>query len=385
MLEEIKHKEFYEVCFNSMPIGIFVFDKLKRIIILNKIAAQIFGYSIEELSGKNADTLLKNKDLLSDYINNTTSEALNKPLEVTGIVKNGTEVTIEVNLGKIDYENSTYYKALITDISIRKERELKINNLNYKLEKEIEYRNKELEKVVEKLKVSLDKEKELNQLKSRFISLTSHEFKTPLSAILSSTELIVKYAEIDNKIKKEEHVSKVKTMVNYLNGMLDDFLTLENIEAGKINISYKRFKFSELVKEILKQTKPFLKPKQQLIFENNSDEVVKQDPKIFKIIATNLLYNAIKFSDEDGIIKVKISTDANAIYLNVEDYGIGIPENEQNLIFKRFFRAKNALYFPGTGIGLNVVKGYVDSLKGEISFKSIENKGTLFSVKLPKN
>lgn len=384
MLDDQHKKEFYEVCFNSMPIGILVFDKTQKIILFNKVLAEIFGYNSDELHNKNAEILLKDKYLLENYIQNSHNINFKNNLECVGISKNGNEVPVEMSFGKIEYDNIIYYKALISDISIRKEKELRINNLNFELEKEVALRNKELEKVIEQLKKTIDKEKELNQLKTRFISLASHEFKTPLSAILTSTELIVKYADLDNKIKREEHLTKVKTMINYLNGMLDDFLTLENIEAGNIKPNFSQFKFNKVVKDIIKQIKPFLKVKQTLNFENNIDETIYQDPKILKILLTNLLYNAIKYSDEDGKINVKISTDKNNIYLNIKDNGIGIPENEQNLIFNRFFRAKNAVYYPGTGIGLNIVKGYITSLKGSISFKSTENKGTVFKVQLPK-
>ena len=107
-----------------------------------------------------------------------------------------------------------------------------------------------------------------------------------------------------------------------------------------------------------------------------------QDAKIVKIVLTNLLYNAIKYSEED--IQIEIDADTKNIKFKIEDKGIGIPENEQNLIFQRLFRAKNAVYFPGTGIGLNIVKGYVEKLKGTISFESIERKGTIFNITLPK-
>ena len=127
-----------------------------------------------------------------------------------------------------------------------------------------------------------------------------------------------------------------------------------------------------------------MKRKQLLIFESVPDETICHDKKIINIILTNLLFNAIKYSNESSNIKVKISVTKANIYFSVKDNGIGIPKNEQNLIFNRFFRAKNALFYPGTGIGLNIVKGYVNNLNGNISFKSTENVGTTFNVQLPK-
>ena len=195
---------------------------------------------------------------------------------------------------------------------------------------------------------------------------------------------MAKYANLNNFEKRNEHISKIKSMINHLNNMLDDLLTLENIESGEINLNITKFNLNDLIRDIYKNSKPLLKKNQQLIFNNNDDKEIYHDYKIITIILTNLLYNAIKYTNEDGSIKVEIKSNKKNIYFTIEDNGIGIPINEQNLIFTRFFRAKNALYYPGTGIGLNIVKGYIQNLNGSISFESSENKGTIFKVQLPK-
>jgi signal transduction histidine kinase len=169
-----------------------------------------------------------------------------------------------------------------------------------------------------------------------------------------------------------------------LNRILDDLLTLENIENGFIISKFKYLNINDLVQGIIQNLKYLLNKNQTLLFENNCDEIIYHEPKIISIILTNLLSNAIKYSAENGRIITKINCDKSHLYFRVEDNGIGIPKNEKKLIFNRFFRAKNALYFPGTGIGLNIVKGYIKSLKGSISFESKEHKGTIFMVQLPK-
>jgi len=367
-----------------MQVGILVYNTSKEIVLANTPLSNIFGYTIDELLENKVNLLFKSNNLIDEFIKNPQKEKFKSAIELIGIIKNGDEINLEINFGKIEYENQCYFKALISDISLRKEKEKEILNLAAKLEEEVKLRTIELEDAIKHLKTSLDKEKELNHLKTKFITLASHEFKTPLSVILTSTELISKYSDLQLPKKRDAHVSKVKIMVNHLNGMLDDFLTLENIELGNIKPTYSYFKFNKLVKEIIKNTKPFLKNKQTITFENNNGEMIYQDSKILKIILTNLLYNAIKYSKEIGKINVKIDANNTHIYLTVNDDGIGIPDNEQNLIFNRFFRAKNAMFYPGTGIGLNIVKGYVNKLEGAISFKSIENEGTSFYVKLPK-
>ena len=382
MLKE--KKEFYKVCFDTMQVGILVCNEQKEIVLENNPLNSIFGYQNNELHGLNAADILRDIALLNNFIQHPKNQKYKTSLESVGIKRDGEEFPIELTFGKLEYENQFYYKALISDISERKEKEKKITTLNNQLEEEVKNRNNELEKVVEQLKKSLNKEIELNHLKTKFIALASHEFKTPLSAILSSTELIVKYTELEKYHKRDTHVAKVKSMIHHLNGMLDDFLTLENIESGNIKPCYTPLNLNKLIKEITKFTKPSLKKGQVLTFENQIDEEIYQDPKLLKIILTNLLYNAIKYSDEESEIHVKISQNKNNIYFSVKDNGIGIPEAEQNLIFNRFFRAKNVLYYPGTGIGLNIVKGYITSLKGTISFVSKENKGTSFKIQLPK-
>jgi PAS domain S-box-containing protein len=367
-----------------MQMGILVCDKEHKIVLSNNPLTKIFGYHNDELLYQDVTSLFSDIAVFKDFTKNPKKEKFKSPIDFVGVKKNGEEIPIEVYFGKIEYENEAYYKALIVDSSLRKEKENRISHLNVQLEEELKLRNEELEKVIEQLQISLNKEKELNHLKTKFISMASHEFKTPLSAILSSTELIVKYANLNSISKRNEHVNKIKSMIHHLNGILDNLLTLENIESGNIKTRFFSFTFHELIKEIYQNTNTLLKKDQSITFKNSCKEKIYHDQHIIKIILTNLLYNAIKYSKDNGQITVEIKCSANIIYFNVKDDGIGIPADEQNLIFNRFFRAKNALYFPGTGVGLNIVKGYVNSLNGNISFQSTLNEGTVFSIELPK-
>ncbi len=376
------NKAFFKVCFDSMQIGIIVFNLKKEIVLANTPLLAIFNYTSEEIYKNNIHVLFKSISLINEFIEGKNSNKFKSLIETFGITKEGFEIPIEMSFGKMEFEGQIYYKALISNITVRKEIELKKDILNYQLEEEVRLRTIELEEVIKKLKESLNKEKDLNNLKTQFITLASHEFKTPLSAIITSSELIIKYADLNRIDKRDEHFLKVKSKIIFLNNMIDNLLTLEIIETGNITPLYTRFKFSDLVKDIINNTSPFLKKKQQIIFSNNISDYIHQDSKIIKIILKNLLFNAIKYSKKD--IHIKISADAENIYFNIEDKGIGIPKNEQNFIFQRFFRAKNAVFYPGTGIGLNIVKGYLERLNGNISFESTENKGTNFYVTLPK-
>jgi len=375
--------EFYKVCFDSMQVGILVCNKSQEIVLANSPITQFFGYSTTELSKIKSADLFKNKQVFDDFIS-LKDKDLSYVIEGIGQKKDGGEFPLELIFSTINYEDKTYYKALITDISIRKQKEGEIVDINEQLEEEVKAQHKELKRVIDQLKKSLQKEKELNHLKTKFIALASHEFKTPLSAILTSSELLIKYADLNEDNKRNEHAFKIKSMIYHLNGMIDDLLTLENIELGEIHPNYTYFKFKDLVKRILRNTKPFLKKNQRLTFIDNTVGLTYHDSKIIQIILDNIINNAVKYSSENGEIIVKICCTDTQILFSVEDLGIGIPKDEQEFIFNRFFRAKNAMYYPGTGIGLNIVKGYVLSLNGQISFKSEKDNFTIFNVSLPK-
>ncbi len=375
---------FYKVCFDSMQIGILVFNQERNIVLANQPLANLLGVEEAYLLQHKIDAFFKHTEIFKAYIQNPEEEIFKSTIELEEFHANGTSIYLELNFGKMVYEGEMYFKALISNISSRKLKEVKITNLNVQLEEEVKIRNLKLEEAVKQLKQTLNKEKELNNLKTKFITLASHEFKTPLSAILSSTELMAKYANLLNTGKLNEHLQKVKMMVNRLNGMLDDLLTLENIETGQISTNFSHFNYKDLIQEIFIITKPHLKKNQTINIEESDLKLIYHDFNILKIILTNLLYNAIKFSKENSEIFVKIYSSDSDLHISVKDAGIGIPKTEQGLIFTRFFRAKNAIYYPGTGIGLNIIKGYINRFNGDIKFSSVENEGSIFKIKLPK-
>ncbi len=345
------------------------------------------------------------KHLIS-YYKNPQKFKKGKGRDFFGLHKNGKIIHVEIGLSYFDYKGKTYVKALITDISYRKNEEIKIKTLNLKLEKEVKRQTKELTETVDELKklntklkkeiqnkinaenrvkIAYKKEKELNLLQTKFLSLASHEFKTPLSGILTSITLIDKYNKSSKNKNIDNHIQTVKKLVYQLNSILDDFLFLEKTETKKIYYQFTTFQFCELFKKIINNTQSVLKEGQKIKFKPcKNNIIVIQDKKIVEIIFRNILYNAIKYSSKNSTVTIKIHTN-KYVTVNIEDSGIGIPSDDQKLIFKRFFRAKNALHFQGAGIGLNIVKHHIEALGGSINFKSIENKGTTFNVKLPIN
>ncbi|MGZ3862126.1 MAG: PAS domain-containing sensor histidine kinase [Bacteroidia bacterium] len=279
------------------------------------------------------------------------------------------------------------------DISAQKNVENELNLLNRELEHRVEERTEALAKAINELASSkeevvkaLEKEKELNELKSRFITTASHEFRTPLATILSSVTLIEKYAEKEEQPKRKRHIDRIQSSVNNLTGILNDFLSLGKLEEGVVVNKPRSLKIDEFVKNLLEENKLILKAGQNVNYNHltgNAD--MEADPQILRNIILNLFSNAVKYSGEGDEIRISTKEEDGLIELRIKDFGIGIPEKDQRFVFTRFFRSKNAINIEGTGLGLNIVKKYLELIQGTISFTSVLNEGTEFVVKIPAN
>jgi PAS domain S-box-containing protein len=231
---------------------------------------------------------------------------------------------------------------------------------------------------------SLEKERELNELKSRFVSMASHEFRTPLSTILSSAALAGKYAESGDKEKLERHHERIKSSVNHLTNILNDFLSLSKLEEGMVQCRPEPTALDDFFHTLRSEMQEITRNGQQVRLSVNVPEnVVNVDPFMLKNTCINLISNAIKYSPEDSIVDVRVTGSNRHISIEVQDYGIGIPEDEQKNLFSRFFRARNATNIQGTGLGLNIIARYIDLMGAEIQFRSKEGQGTTFMLFIP--
>ncbi|MBL0342780.1 MAG: HAMP domain-containing histidine kinase [Bacteroidetes bacterium] len=236
----------------------------------------------------------------------------------------------------------------------------------------------------QELRTALEKEKDLSELKSRFVTMASHEFRTPLSTILTSVSLISKYNDVGQDEKRFKHIDRIKSAVSNLTSILNDFLSLGKLEEGKVQYSATEFDLPVFSQDLVNEMREVSKKGQSIIYEHQGvQSIVFLDKNLTRNICINLLSNAIKYSNEGSRIDFKTIHENDKIVLEVTDHGIGIPESEQQHIFERFFRAGNASNIQGTGLGLNIVKKYVELLNGEVGFKSVYGKGTTFKVILP--
>ncbi len=233
----------------------------------------------------------------------------------------------------------------------------------------------------QKIRKALVQEQELNELKSRFISMASHEFRTPLSAILSSAILIRRQYQPEKVEKREKYVKQIESNVRNLVVILNDFMSLSKLEEGKMVFRPEPFNLVELVQRVIDEIDTSKKEGQTIILKSDSTPaMVDLDAKLMRHILVNLVSNAIKYSEENTKIEIGINTKGKTVTISVADEGMGIPREEQENLFVRFFRAKNAVNLQGTGLGLHIVKQYTELMGGTVRFESEEDKGTTFWV-----
>lgn len=392
--------------FEIVSEGIVVVDSKQNIVTYNQVVNDIFGYKGNELLNKSVNTLVPQEyhhthtKQVAGYSHNASTRQMGVGRDLRGVRKDKTTFPIEVGLNPFTLDGEQYVMAILIDISVRKEQEREIRELNTKLEHKINLRTIELQETVENLEAeikrreeaeskileSLRVERELNELKTKFLSMVSHEFKTPLSGILTSATLAGKYQKTEQQDKRERHLKLIEDKVKYLNNILNDFLSVEQLEYGRTKYKMELFPLSKILNEVIYSANMFLKEGQSIVYpEDIEDIVLVCDETTFEIILSNLINNAVKYSSENTTIKIIVEKEEEYFSLKIIDQGIGIPEKEQKHIFNRYFRAENALLDEGTGIGLNIVKGHIENLGGTIGFESKENVGSTFYIRMPLN
>ncbi|MFZ4543831.1 MAG: PAS domain-containing sensor histidine kinase [Saprospiraceae bacterium] len=410
---EIRFKAVMEVALD----GIITIDEQGFIESINNSACKLFEYEEAEIIGCKINQLMpmpftrEHDAYLEKYKKSNEKKIIGIGREVKGMKKNGTIFPLFLNVNEVTIEGRKIFTGVIHDISAIKKAESDIIEMNLLLEEKIEERTEQLAETVNQLlktnyelkkqikereaaeealrsketelEEALAREKELSELKSRFITMASHEFRTPLSTILSSVSLIERYSSTEQQIQREKHIAKIKKAVENLTGMLSDILSLSRLEEGRFHIKPVEFEIQSFCHEVIEEMQGLMKPNQTIICNVSEKTIhVCTDNKILKNILYNLLSNAIKYSEKEIICTLSEQNDTFS--LKIEDKGIGISDDDQKQLFDRFYRASNALNIQGTGLGLNIVKKYVDVLNGELTFNSQLGAGSTFIVKLPK-
>lgn len=374
--------------------GIITIDDRGIVESINPSALALFGYEASDVIGKNIKFLMPEpyKREHDGYIHNYVTTGIKKIIgigrEVKGLKKDGSTFPFRLSVSEVNYENRKIFTGFVHDLTKQKEAEDQLLDYTEKLEAEVNTRTQDLIKLVseleetkEHLSQSLAKEKELGQLKSRFVSMASHEFRTPLSSVQLSATLIDKYALKRDLSSIQKHVKKIKGSVELLTNILNDFLSLERLETGQTLASVEEINLVRFSEEIIEEMRPITKQNQSIVYQHTGNtDAVNLDRNLLKSAIINLISNAIKYSGENTFIEFNTELSDNTCMIEVKDNGIGIPIEEQKHLLEPFFRANNTGKIPGTGLGLNIVKRYVSLMKGDISWISKENEGTTFTL-----
>lgn len=280
---------------------------------------------------------------------------------------------------------------VIMDVTdIRKSNE-NLKELNRSLEDRVIERTKELNEEViqrknteDKLLISLEKEKELNELKSKFITLVSHEFKTPMTAISMSTQILEEYGEKYSKAEREKHYHRIKEAIKSLNNLMEGALSMSRSEATNIPFHPTLTNIKDFSEKLITNFRSIYPDnKFTLVFPESEMKLFNLDSNLMYHVLENLLSNSIKYSPEKGVITLEVVFNEQKVEFIVKDNGMGIPKEDHDKIFHTFYRGKNVGNISGTGLGLNVVKNLVDLHGGSVFFKSSQTEGTQFHVIIP--
>ena len=396
---------------NFATEGIIVANEEGKILLVNPYAEKMFGYEHRELKGQSIEILIpqslrhKHKHHVEEFSGHPSNRSMGQGRDLYAKRKDDSLFPVEISLSPYASGDKTNVIAFIIDITIRKQSEEDARNKHIELEKvsnQVKKLNAELEQKVidrtlmlketlaqlerskDELAESLEKEMALGELKSRFVSIVSHEFRTPLSTILSSASLIGKYITPEEQDKRERHVTRIKDSVKHMNNMLEDLLLVGKLEEGYTEAKPEQFIPTTFIQDFIVEMQELCRPGQHITsIVNIKQDAITSDKRLLKNILLNLASNAIKFSPENSEIVVSAASTEDGISISVKDQGIGISEEDQKHLFERFFRAGNAQNIQGTGLGLHIVSKYLELLQGTISIKSSHDNGSVFTITIP--
>jgi len=379
-----------EMLFVTAGEGLVVVDATGAILMNNPRLNTMFGYAADELVGQRIELLLpdaargKHEEHRTNYNAHPVRRSMGIGMDLSGKRKDGSVFPVEVSLNHFMVDGTRYVMGLVTDITLRREAEVALHHTNQELERRVEERTAKLREAEKSVREALDKERELNALKSRFVAMASHEFRTPLSTIMSSVDLIARYSLEAADARVDKHVDRIKSKVREMTAMLNEFLSLERIEQGDIPCQPTEFDVVHLCIEMIEELRAHTKSGQRIDYEHEgADRIVTLDRQMLSNVITNLVTNAVKYSPKGKHVQLHTGIADGRLRITVSDEGIGIPVEDQQHLFERFFRGSNAVTIQGTGLGLNLVKRYLDLMHGSISFISAPGH-TLFTVDLPR-
>ena len=402
---ELAHSQRrFEAVFANATIGIIVCDRPGNIVSANELAGELFGYATAELLGQRIEVLVPNavgrrhEALRTSFNANPQVRSMGAHRgELLGQRRDGTEFPVEASLSYFHLDEELYVVAYVLDITAKKnaERELvaqqqRVAGLNAELEQKVADRTNALLNTLEQLEQRKDElakalvaEQELGELKSRFVTMASHEFRTPLTWVLTSAELLSEYAQGPQQDRQLRHVARIRSSVKHMNDILEEFLSVGRIEEGRVEARAAAVNPDALLAETVADVQGLLKAGQRVECQANCPALVRLDASLLRKILVNLLSNAIKYSGENSVVDVRAACADGVLTLTVQDRGVGISAEDQAHLFERFFRARNVATVPGTGLGLYIIAKYLELMHGTIVLHSVLDEGTTVTITIP--
>lgn len=387
----------YQSIVENATDGIIIIDENGIIQFVNPVVNSLFGYADDELYGQDVKMLMpfphsnQHNAYIHQYKLTGYSHIIGIGREVTCSRKNGDVFPASLSVSEVAFQGKKLFAGIIHDRTSEKLAEERLQQYSSELEGIVAERTDflrniahELEQAKEEINNSLNKEKEINKLKTRFVSIASHEFRTPLSSIQLSAALIERYYDRLDKEKVSFHLNRIRSAVAALSSILNDLLSVEKAESGKIKARPVLFDLEKLCIEITDEMRAQAGPGQLIRYRHTGDtNLVMLDNNLLRHSLLNLLSNALKYSGTEALIEFKTQLSATQCSICIADNGIGIPLDDQQRLFEPFFRAGNVADIEGTGLGLNIVKRYTALMNGSIELISDEHQGTKVSLTFP--
>lgn len=379
--------------------GLITIDDRGKIESINPSACKLFDYEQAEAIGQHISMLIpssdatKYDDYLSSYKQGGHTSIIGTGRELIGLKKSGKQFPFRLGVSEVKYAGRTVYAGFIHDLTREKQSEALLQDYASQLEEQVQERTVSLQETVkilqqtkEELSLSLAKEKELGKLKSRFVSIASHEFRTPLSLMQLSRSLIEHHSAQYKNPNITKHLNKINDAVLNITAILNDFLSLEKLDTGKVLPQFSSFNLMDLANEITEEMQVVLKNGQEIIFKHHGEnKLINLDENLLKNCIIILIDNAIKYSGNSSSIQFHTKIMKKSCTVLIRDNGIGIPDDDQKNLFEAFFRAHNTGKIAGNGLGLSILSRYATLMNGKVNFRSRINRGTLFTLTFPQS
>lgn len=402
-----EREQWLATTLKSIGDAVITTDSQGLVTFMNPVAEALTRWKQEEVLGNELNQVFH-------AINEKTRQVVENPVKLALeagvtvgldnhtllIAKDGSEIPIDDSAAPIKNDAGNILGAVLVFHDVTEQQRVKalLERTNEELEvrvaesiTQLRETNEQLRQEIarrrgleEELRSALAKERELNELKSRIIATVSHEYRTPLTTILSSADILEHYDSRLTAEKKKNHFQRIQSSIKYLTKLVEDMLFVHQAEIGNLEFNPAPLDVERVASEIVNEFHGNSTSQQSINFEcQGICRNAFLDEKLLQLILRNLLSNAIKYSPKTSPVRLELSCELNQIVLRVSDQGIGIPAGEKSLLFNPFFRGSNIGVTPGVGLGLVIIKECVDLHGGEIFVESEVGKGTTFTVTLP--